>query len=216
MNLRIDAQVKGVRIIAGSEARARRTLLNQLISIAEQAGFEEITLPSLEPSSLYVDKAGEEILGQMYVFPDKKGRSLCLRPEGTATVQRIADQHYARRKNVRVWYFERCWRYEAPQAGRYREFYQFGMEVLNPASATAREDLVNLAKTMVALRTQDFEVATSVKRGLDYYTEAGFEISVPDLGAQKQVVGGGSYRGGIGFGLGFDRLMLCGRKAENS
>lgn len=53
-----------------------------------------------------------------------------------------------------------------------------------------------------------------MKRGLAYYVAEGFEIAVPELGAQKQVVGGGAYRQGIGFALGFDRLMLCGRSAS--
>ena len=213
MELKIEAQARGVRIIAGDEAKNRRSLLNQMIAIAEAAGFEEIILPSLEPARVYVDKAGEEILGQMYVFPDKKNRMLCLRPEATATVQLIADQHFARRKNVRLWYFERCWRYERPQEGRYREFFQFGMEILNPDSDNTRDELIALAETMVRLRTTAYVLAPSVKRGLDYYSADGFEIAAPELGAQKQVVGGGTYPQGIGFAVGFDRLMLC-RKQE--
>lgn len=209
MELRIEEQARGVRIIVGEETRQRRLLLNQLIAIAEANGFNEIILPSLEPASVYVNKAGPEILGQMYVFPDKKARSLCLRPEGTATIQLIADKHYKQKKNVKLWYFERCWRYEKPQEGRYREFFQFGLEIINPDNPSCRDELLALAEQMVALKTSAFEVARSVKRGLDYYTEDGFEIAVPGLGAQKQVVGGGSYRQGMGFAIGFDRLMLC-------
>ena len=209
MEGRIDAQAKGTRIIGGRQAKERRELLNGLTGIAEEAGFEEITLPSVEPAQVYTDKAGTEILGQMYAFPDKKGRALCLRPEGTATVQLLADKHFKRLKDVRLWYFERCWRYEQPQDGRYREFFQFGVEVLNPSSPEVREELTALAERMVALRTANYEVARSVKRGLDYYTADGFEIAAPELGAQKQIVGGGTYRQGVGFAIGFDRLMLC-------
>lgn len=209
MELRIEAQARGVRIIAGEEATNRRVLLNQLIGIAEAAGFDEIVLPSVEPSSMYVDKAGPEILSQMYVFPDKKNRSLCLRPEATATVQLIADKYYPRQKNVKLWYFERCWRYERPQEGRYREFFQFGLEVLNPDSDTIRDELIALAEQMIQVKTNEYVLARAVKRGLDYYTTDGFEVAVPALGAQKQVVGGGTYKQGIGFAIGFDRLMLC-------
>lgn len=209
MKYKIDTQVRGVRIISGNEAKERRKLLNQLIEIAEAAGFQEIILPSLEPSKVYTDKAGPEILGQMYVFPDKKGRELCLRPEGTATVQLVADKHLKRSKNAKFWYFERCWRYEKPQEGRYREFFQFGVEVINPSSENTKQELISLAENMVRFKTNEYDVARSVKRGLDYYTSEGFEISVPKLGAQKQVVGGGAYKQGIGFGMGFDRLMLC-------
>ncbi|MES2038092.1 MAG: ATP phosphoribosyltransferase regulatory subunit [Pseudomonadota bacterium] len=209
MELRIEEQSRGTRILVGDEVKERRRLLNALIDIAEANGFNEIMLPSLEPANIYVNKAGPEVLSQMYVFPDKKDRSLCLRPEATATVQLLADKHFKQKKNQKLWYFERCWRYEKPQEGRYREFFQFGVEVINPDNLSCREELLAMAEQMVALKTDNYEVATAVKRGLDYYTEAGFEIAVPDLGAQKQVVGGGSYKQGIGFGLGFDRLMLC-------
>lgn len=209
MELKIDAQARGVRIITSKEAKERRDLLNQLIEMAEMQGFEEIILPSLEPSKVYIDKAGVEIMEQMYGFPDKKGRSLCLRPEVTATIQLVADKHFRRNKNLKLWYFERCWRYEKPQEGRYREFFQFGLEVINPVSEDAKEELISLAEKMIALKTTEFEVEKSVKRGLDYYTTEGFEISVPKLGTQKQVVGGGAYKQGIGFAIGFDRLMLC-------
>lgn len=214
MELRIDRQARGVRVISGEQARIRRTLLNKLIVIAEEFGFNEIMLPSIEPSQIYADKAGSEILSQMYVFPDKKQRSLCLRPEVTATIQLIADKYFQRQKDVKLWYFERCWRYEKPQEGRYREFFQFGMEVLNPTSESVVDELIAIAKQMISLRTSDFVVETSVKRGLDYYTSDGFEISVPTLGAQKQVLGGGRYRQGIGFAIGFDRLMLCSSSME--
>ena len=62
---------------------------------------------------------------------------------------------------------------------------------------------------LIKLFTDDFKVDVSVKRGLDYYKEGkGFEISCDKLGAQKQVCGGGSYEGGVGFALGLDRLLI--------
>jgi len=156
-----------------------------------------------------VEKAGEEILGQMYVFPDKKGRSLCLRPEGTATCQALADTAMQQERDVKLWYLATCWRYERPQAGRYREFLQFGIEVLNPRpNRNVRDELVGLAENMVKMFTDQYEVNKAVKRGLAYYVEDGFEISCPQLGAQKQVCGGGSYKQGCGFAFGVDRLML--------
>ena len=209
MELKINGQARGTRIICGKEAKFRRTLLNDLINRAEANGFSEIILPSVEPSRTYTDKAGQEILGQMYTFPDKKGRDLCLRPEVTATIQLIADKYWKQEGEVKVWYFEKCWRYERPQRGRYREFWQFGCEVINPMNPDGvRDDLVDLAEEMVGTITNEFFTDYSVKRGLDYYTENGFEITCPKLGAQQQVCGGGAYRGGVGFAIGFDRLAL--------
>lgn len=143
----------------------------------------------------------------MYTFPDKKGRQLCLRPEGTATCQILADTVLKMERDVKLWYLATCWRYERPQAGRYREFLQFGVEVLNPRQ-NPREELVALAESMVKMFTDRYEVNNAVKRGLAYYVEDGFEISCPQLGAQKQVCGGGSYQQGCGFAFGVDRLML--------
>ncbi len=144
----------------------------------------------------------------MYVFPDRKDRSLCLRPEGTATCQLIAQETFKQKKDVRLWYETRCWRYERPQAGRYREFTQFGIEILNP-SQDYKAELIELSKKMVGSFTDNFQVSESVQRGLAYYLEDGFEISCPELGAQKQVLGGGRYNEGIGFAVGIDRIMLC-------
>lgn len=209
MELQIEKQARGTRIIEGDQAKERRLILNQLIAIAETYHFDEIILPSVEPADIYTDKAGKEILNQMYVFDDKKQRKLCLRPEATATVQLIANHFWQGKKEKRIWYFEKCWRYERPQKGRYREFYQFGLEIINPQDKFAKELLIDIATEMVKLKATDGMVNYSVKRGLDYYVEEGFEISCQQLGAQKQVCGGGAYKQGIGFAIGFDRLMLC-------
>lgn len=209
MELKIEKQARGTRIITGDEAKERRVILNGLISIAEKYGFDEITLPSIEPTDIYIDKAGKEILNQMYVFKDKKDRDLCLRPEGTATIQVIADKFWRDKKDVKLWYFEKFWRYERPQKGRYREFYQFGMEVINPSIESIKDELIEISREMIELKCDDYIITDNVKRGLDYYVEDGFEISVDRLGAQKQICGGGKYKEGIGYAIGFDRLMLC-------
>lgn len=205
--IKLDDSVRGTRIISGKLAKRRRDIINNCIRVAEENGFEEVVLPALEMASVYTDKAGPEILSQMYVFPDKKGRQLCLRPEGTATCQLIAKEKLKFDKNVCLWYVTNCWRYERPQEGRYREFTQFGVEVLNPVGDFSAK-LLDMATQMVRFCTNEFEVNATAKRGLAYYVGDGFEISCPKLGAQKQVCGGGSYKEGIGFALGIDRLML--------
>jgi histidyl-tRNA synthetase len=147
----------------------------------------------------------------MYVF-DLRGRTLCLRPEGTATCQLLARGPLQRAKDVRLWYETRCWRYEAPQAGRYREFSQFGVEILNPRG-DPRDELLELAVRMVARFEPELELRDEVSRGLAYYVEAGFEILSNRLGAQKQVAGGGRYPEGLGFAIGLDRLVLAAEQA---
>lgn len=207
MEPRLKQQARGTRILVGSAASRRRSVLNTCIKLAEEFGCEEVVLPSIEPASIYIDKAGKEVLGQMYTFPDRKGRELCLRPEATATCQLLADQVFSRQRDVLLWYESRCYRYERPQAGRYREFVQFGVEVLNPKDVTY-ESVIDLARRMVG-NFLEYDLDTSAVRGLDYYTEDGFEISIPSLGAQKQVCGGGKYDQGFGFAIGLDRLSLA-------
>lgn len=206
-DLKLEQQVRGTRLLTGDTATRRRNTINRLIELANGHNFNEIVLPLLEPTSIYTNKAGPEITAQMYTFKDKKNRDVCLRPEGTATCQVLADSAWKCERDIRLWYVTTCWRYERPQAGRYREFTQFGVEVLNPRS-NPRSLLLSLAEQMVQQFTSQYEVNQTVKRGLAYYTEDGFEISCPALGAQKQVCGGGSYQQGCGFAIGVDRLTL--------
>jgi histidyl-tRNA synthetase len=206
--MKINQLAKGCRIISGEEAFIRREVLKQCIRAAELASFEEVVLPCLEPSDIYTDRAGPEILGQMYTFKDRSDRSLCLRPEGTATCQMIAQS--TTRKDIKVYYEARCWRYERPQAGRYREFTQFGVEWLNPRNVeTAAEWVQNLAKYLILDLVPDAQWSAGVKRGLAYYSAEGFEAMCPRLGAQKQILGGGPYAEGIGFAIGIDRVVIA-------
>lgn len=202
---------KGCRLLQGDDARLRRRVLADLADAALNAGFDEVVLPSLEPAAVYADKAGPEILSQMYTLTDGKGRELCLRPEGTATLQELARSWNGRRRDVRVFYETRCWRYETPQAGRYREFTQFGVEVLNPRAPVEQvtAELLDLARAMLEPYDLTLQVDASVSRGLAYYTAEGFEISCPLLGAQRQLLGGGVYAEGAGFAVGVDRLCLA-------
>lgn len=142
----------------------------------------------------------------MYTFPDKKGRDLCLIPEATA----IVAETYRGQGLTRVFYAAKCYRYERPQAGRYREFTQFGVELLGGSAPDDWFEMCDILNGCLAtLQLQHYTWDSHVRRGLAYYVEDGFEIRVDRLGAQKQVCGGGRYDGGIGFAFGVDRLLLC-------
>lgn len=210
MEIKIDQQVRGTRILVGDDAKRRRAVLRQCVESAECAGFSEIVLPTIEPAGIYREKAGQEILGQMYVFPDRKQRELCLRPEGTATVQAVAREIYPRHKDVTLWYEARCFRYERPQAGRYREFTQFGVEWLWPREPEkALAELLCMARDIMRNLGVKVVENTSVKRGLAYYVGDGFEMKCEALGAESQVLGGGAYAEGVGFAVGVDRLAMA-------
>ena len=217
MDIKIDQQVRGTRILVDEDARIRRAIINNCIKLAESRDFREIVLPTIEPSGIYTDKMGPEILNQLFAFKDRGERPIVLRPEGTATCQVLARTTFQQQKNIRLWYETRCFRYERPQAGRYREFTQFGVEILNAKERPQndfRDELIELAQVMISGFITNFTVDTSAKRGLQYYTEDGFEISCPLLGAEKQIVGGGRYAEGIGFAIGVDRLMLAYQKEQ--
>lgn len=203
------ASYRGTRILLGDTAKKKRAILNTFSLIAENNSFQEIMMPDIELAKVYTNKAGPEILGQMFTWKDKKDRDICLRPEGTATCQLLANTLYKQHKDVKLFYVAECFRYERPQAGRYRQFTQFGVEWLNPRDPkVASETCKQLSLMMIERITKQYEYNPSVKRGLAYYTEDGFEISIPTLGSQRQILGGGSYAEGVGFAFGVDRLMI--------
>ncbi|CAB3767185.1 ATP phosphoribosyltransferase regulatory subunit [Paraburkholderia humisilvae] len=174
-------------------------------------GAEEAIVPALWSQDTFIQKAGgSEIIGQMWAFPDKKGRACCLIPEATALFQERCRELLGRRSERRLFYIARCYRYERPQAGRYREFSQFGFEYLcaDPELAVKRSQaIVTGFFDSLGLR---YEIDGSARRGLSYYLNGrGFEMRCTELGAQQQVVGGGAYREGAGFGIGAERLLLA-------
>lgn len=117
---------------------------------------------------------------------------------------------------LRVFYIQRCYRYERPQAGRYREFTQAGIEILGgQGKGDAEEANASLLACLDKLGVA-YTLNPAVKRGLTYYVEDGFEAEVGYLGAQKQIAGGGRYKEGIGWAIGVDRVMLALEKAPNS
>lgn len=179
-------------------------------SVFTRNGYQEIILPNLWEQSTFIAKAGPEILGQMYAFPDKSDRAICLVPEATAIIQELFNQSWG--KNwplpLRLFYIQRCYRYEKPQKGRYREFTQVGVELLAGTPPDDRTEVMDLLRQCLRLFAVPFAIKDGVKRGLSYYVEDGFEAEVASLGAQKQVAGGGRYKEGIGWAIGLDRLLL--------
>jgi histidyl-tRNA synthetase len=113
------------------------------------------------------------------------------------------------KKPVRIFYQVRCFRYERPQAGRYREFTQFGIECLGGKSPQDAEEVIDLLRKCLAPLGIETEFISAAKRGLSYYVEDGFEVECPALGAQKQIAGGGRYNEGIGWAIGVDRTVLA-------
>ncbi|KUG42943.1 s II aminoacyl-tRNA synthetase [Pseudomonas savastanoi pv. fraxini] len=92
-----------------------------------EAGAEEAIVPALWGEDTFIEKAGgSEIISQMWAFNDKAGRACCLIPEATALFQERSEALLNGRREAVFFYVARCYRYERPQAGRYREFTQLG------------------------------------------------------------------------------------------
>jgi histidyl-tRNA synthetase len=145
----------------------------------------------------------------MWAFQDKGGRDVCLIPEVTGLVQELWRDDWSKRmKSRRVFYVSRCYRYEKPQAGRYREFTQLGLELLGDIPEGRQEALESL-RGALDITGVSYSLNDAVKRGLSYYVEDGFEAECSVLGAQKQIAGGGKYCEGIGWAIGIDRLLLA-------
>jgi len=306
----------------GPEDMAKRRFVeSRFVQLAESFGFREVSTPTFESLDLFTAKSGPAIVRELYAFKDQGGRDLALRPEFTASILRfyVSDLR-SRPKPIKVYTTGNVFRYEEPQKGRYREFFQLNAEIIGGATLPSDADVLALAiGTMRAIglkqvkarignigilrgylpfepadqavvlhsldkrnfamldaelarlgRTDlgeplrkvvglsggveileqaekllgragkegleylrqlagllaangvgssDYAFDMGVVRGLDYYTGMVFEIDSPNLGAEKQVGGGGAYSlaevfGGervaqTGFALGLDRLVMA-------
>ncbi len=203
--LKLDSTYKGTRILVGNE---KRSMINRMIEILVEQGFTEISIPILQLQETFSGKVGEENNNLMFNFKDRGERNVCLAPEYTAVVQQLANKQYKQNKEVKLFYVQECFRGEKPQAGRYRQFTQLGVEILNPYKETLIENLGELAENLITDLNLKYVTNYNVTRGLDYYKDGkGFEITCEDLGSSKQICGGGSYVGGMGFAIGIDRIL---------
>jgi len=311
---------RGTRDFDPAAMAKHRQVEDALRRAAESFGFREIMTPTVEHLDLFTAKSGPGIIEELYAFKDKGGRDVALRPEFTASVIRFyLSELRSLPKPLKLYCLGNAFRYEEPQKGRYREFFQFNAEILGGSSLEADAELLALAlaalrhvglrqtearvghigmlraflreagarqaailhaldkkdferlraelagaglsrheetlKTVVGLkggldvldeaarllggdaapavdylrrlreRLSHYGLADAVTfdlgvvRGLDYYTGMVFEIDSPNLGAEKQVGGGGGYTlaellGGepvasTGFAIGIDRVILA-------
>ncbi len=301
---------KGTRDFLPEEMERRRWLEGRFRDVAHLRGFREVSTPTFEHAELFTARSGPSIVESMYVFRDKSGRELALRPELTAPTMRLfVEGLLGAPKPLKLFYHGPCFRYEQPQKGRYREFWQFGAEILGARGAAGEVEAIELAHACLsscglrgftlrighvgvlrrtleaagvygdaqaplmplidkrdteglrsaleamgadaravldalsasggrevleklpgsgldevldgleALGIRDYRVEPGIARGLDYYTGMVFEVDAPELGAEKQVCGGGSYAlmelfgaepvESVGFAIGFDRVLVA-------
>lgn len=308
---------RGTRDFGPAEMAKRSQVERAMRDACHRFGFGEVVTPTFETAELFTLRSGPGIVDEMYVFKDKGDREMALRPEITASVMRFfVNDLSTQPRPLKLYYVGNCFRYENPQSGRYREFFQIGAELIGSKNPETDAEVIALAvnilrsagledfvvrighigilKSMVKDEIKDEKVAADVLRlldkedfdamgdlfdaralprnlfdkiaayadvkgditvlnnldqteatehikevfdvlkiygiedcqvdlgivrGLDYYSGMVFEIDAPKLGAEKQVLGGGSYTlselfGGepvfsTGFAIGIDRMMLA-------
>lgn len=149
---------KGARDFYPEDMRLQKYIFNTWRAVAERYGFEEYDAPLLEPTDMYRAKTGEEIVNeQTYSFADRGGREVTIRPEMTPSVARMVAARQQELPYPLRWYnIGTRWRYERPQRGRLREFYQFDADIFGIDTIDAEFELIKMAANMMkAFKAQD-------------------------------------------------------------
>jgi len=141
---------RGTRDFLPDEMEKRRAVEKRMRDVARCWGYREVCTPEFEELELFTARSGEGIIEEMYVFEDKGGRMMALRPEITAAVQRMyLNEARVTPKPLRWCYFADCFRYERPQKGRYRQFWQFGVELIGADTPVADAEVIMLARDLL-------------------------------------------------------------------
>jgi histidyl-tRNA synthetase len=198
---------RGTRDFLPSETSRRKYVENVMRNVVRNWGYSEVITPTFEHLDLFTLKSGEGVIGELYNFTDKGGRELALRPELTAPVMRFyVNELQSLPKPLKLFYFENCFRYERPQKGRFREFWQFGVELIGSGKPDSDAEVIALAEAMLKaagikgkmkignlavirtlLKGLEPEVASKVMRLVDKKEYAGLEALLGEIGAEEKL-----------------------------
>jgi len=145
---------RGTQDVLPSDSHKWQSVEQTALSVARDFGYRELRTPVFEHTELFHRSVGETtdvVQKEMYTFTDKGDRSVTLRPEGTAGAARALLEHglHTEALPVKICYLTSCYRYEKPQAGRLREFHQFGVECFGAAQPQADAEVISLAHTLL-------------------------------------------------------------------
>lgn len=218
----IVPSVKGTRDFYPDEMAERTWLYNTLRQVSQSFGYQEYEAPILETIELYASKSGEELVNQQsFVFSDRGGDRITLRPEMTPSLARIVAQ----RQNqlifpLRWWSFGPFWRYEKPQKGRTREFFQWNIDLIGVNSAEADAEMIAIAANFfkqVGLSPSDVAILVNDRQ------LTGEALSALGLPAEKRIEAltlidrkpkmGPTEWDAYAFDIGFSQVQLDGLKA---
>lgn len=214
---------KGVQDFYPEDMVVQNHIFGVWRKVAESFGYQEYNASPLEPTELYTEKSGDEIVNQQtFTFIDRGGRSVTLRPEMTPTLARMVA---ARRKSLKFplrWYsIPNLFRYEKPQRGRRREHYQLNCDIMGVADESADLEIVTLAHSIMrefGAQEKDFEIKLNLPNGspekLKNFQQKLSEAGINNTKIDESLARGQSYYTGIVFEL-FDTdpanpRALCG------
>lgn len=151
----VTKAVKGTQDLLPADSYKNQFIESTMLDIASKFGFREVRTPVFEHTELFQRGVGETtdvVQKEMYTFNDKGERSITLRPEGTAGAVRAFLEHglFNEALPSKMCYLTSCYRYEKPQAGRLREFHQFGVEVFGAGAPAADAEVISVANEIFA------------------------------------------------------------------
>lgn len=164
---------KGARDFYPKDKRLQKYMFAKWREVCERFGYEEYDAPILEPLEIYQAKTGEEIVNeQTYVFEDRGGRKVVIRPEMTPTVSRmVAAKRQELPYPVRWYSIPNLWRYERPQRGRLREHWQLNVDIFGVADVSAEYEIVTLVDAMFkafGATHEMYEIRLNSRKLIDY------------------------------------------------
>ncbi|MDI3476171.1 MAG: histidyl-tRNA synthetase [Thermococcaceae archaeon] len=166
-------RVKGTRDLLPEEMARRRWVFERIREVFENFNFQEVLTPTFEYTELFKLRSGEEVVKQLYAFQDKGGRDVSLRPDMTSSVARLyVNQFQNAPKPIKWYYIANMFRYEEPQSGRYREFWQAGVELIGSDRVEADAEVIALfTQSYLAVGLEDFTVNIGDRILLDEFAK---------------------------------------------
>ena len=176
--------VKGTREFYPPEMAIRSWIYDNIRKVSESFGYSEYDGPFLEPIDLFAAKSGEELVKeQSFVFPDRGGNLITLRPELTPSLARmIAQKQHQLIFPLRWWSFGPFWRYEKPQKGRTREFFQWNIDLIGSKSPEADAELIAICAEFfkrIGLSPKNVKVLINDRRLMEHkLSEIDIDVSL--------------------------------------
>ena len=166
-------RVKGTRDFLPEEMAKRRWIFERIREVFERYNFHEVLTPTFEHTELFKLRSGEEVVKQLYAFLDKGGRDISLRPDMTSSVARLyVSSFQTAPKPIKWYYIANMFRYEEPQSGRFREFWQAGVELIGSDKVEADAEVIALfTESYLSTGLEDFTVNIGDRVLLDEFAK---------------------------------------------